>query len=90
MSALLSHSPSTARAEVFSGGASFVNSGDNAKPLPPSEVHDVELWRDAWRLMDKHQPAHDPDDTCVTCGLSWPCEPYWRGQANVIASRSRF
>jgi len=55
----------------------------------PSEVNNVELYWQAWQLIDQHQPAHNSQQACAACGKHWPCEPYQRGQVDEVASRRR-
>ena len=87
MSLLMPHSPSQAHADVFGRGTETFLTGRKVKETAPSEVHNLELWRHAWKLMNQHQPSMELDQLCGACGVNWPCEPYRHGQADEVASR---
>lgn len=91
MALLMPHSPSQAHADVFGRGVETFLTGDRSgKNTTPSEVHNVDLWRSAWKLMNTHQPSAELDSFCNSCGVNWPCEPYRHGQADEVASRRQY
>ena len=97
MSILIPSQRSDAPAGAFGQGVDSLIPGPSQRgnnlstswlQVAPPEVNDVDLWRQAWQLIDMHQPG-DETAACTACGNHWPCEPYRRGQAEEVASRRR-